>query len=165
MLLRHLSTTAVYALFAFGHERRLALTSFGDGAVTLVASALLVWRLGPIGAPLGGLIGVTCVSLPANFLGLSRETGITVGRLASSLKGWAIRFGIAAICCVALGRTLHPTGLVWVGLTTAAAVAIYGVLMLPLALEPPLGQYLRGAVSRLRSWLPGRAVQLPGTPR
>jgi hypothetical protein len=54
---------------------------------------------------------------------------------------------------------------VWVGLTTAAAVAIYGVLMLPLALEPPLGQYLRGAVSRLRSWLPGRPVQLPGTPR
>lgn len=165
MLLRHLSTTAVYALFAFGHERRLALTSFADGAVTLAASAVLVWRLGPIGAPLGGLIGVTCVSLPANFLGLALETGVTVPRLARSLRGWAVRFVIAAVCCTVLGRVIRPDGLVSLGVVTLAAAAIYGTLMLPLALEPPLGQYLRGTITRLRSWLPRRAVQLPGPSR
>jgi O-antigen/teichoic acid export membrane protein len=165
MLLRHLSTTAVYALFAFGHERRLALTSFADGAVTLMASALLIWRLGPVGAPLGGLIGVTCVSLPANFIGLSRETGLTVARLALSLRGWAVRFAIGAASCIAFGRMIQPTGVVSLGLTTVAAFAVYVALMLPLALEPPLGQYIRGTVARLLPWLPGLAVQSPGRSR
>src|SRR5262249_55509829 len=64
MLLRHLNTTKVYALFAFGHERTISLTALGDGAVTLVASALLVHQYGAIGAPIGSLIGVALVGLP-----------------------------------------------------------------------------------------------------
>ncbi len=95
MLLRHVNTTAVYTLFAFGHERRISLTSLGDGAVTLVSSALLVWRYGLIGAPIGSILGVALVGLPANFLALSRETGATPSRIVWELRGWAVRFTIA----------------------------------------------------------------------
>ena len=38
MMVRHFNTSNVYALFCFGHERRLALTSLADGLVTLVAN-------------------------------------------------------------------------------------------------------------------------------
>ena len=165
MLLRHLSTTAVYALFAFGHERRLALTAFADGAVTLLSSVVLVWRYGPIGAALGGLIGVLVVSLPANFVALSRETGVTPVALVSSLKGWAVRFAAAGLACFLVGRFIEPQGFWALAATSVASVSIYASLMLPLAMEPPLGPYIRTAISRLAAWLPRRAVQLPGTPR
>jgi O-antigen/teichoic acid export membrane protein len=165
MLLRHLSTTAVYALFAFGHERRLALTAFGDGAVTLVASALLIWRYGPIGAPIGGLIGVLAVSLPSNFIALARETGVSAASLVLSLRGWAMRFLVAGICCFALGRTIDPHGFWSLAAVTLGAVAIYGASMISLALQPPLGQYVRAAMTRFGGWLPRRVLEAPGASR
>ena len=50
MLIRHLNTTNVYALFAFGQERAISLIALADGAVTMVVSAVLVHRYGIIGA-------------------------------------------------------------------------------------------------------------------
>ena len=41
MLTRHFNTTNVYALFCFGHERRLALTALADGVVTIGAGLAL----------------------------------------------------------------------------------------------------------------------------
>ena len=46
MLLRHWNTTTVYTLFAFGRERRLALTALMDGLVTVGGS---VWLIGTAG--------------------------------------------------------------------------------------------------------------------
>jgi O-antigen/teichoic acid export membrane protein len=165
MLLRHVNTTAVYALFAFGHERRLSLTSLGDGAVTLVASTLLIWRYGLIGAPIGAMLGVLSVSLPANFLALSRETGVTPVHLIWELRGWAVRFTAAAALCVLIGRAVQPASLWPLIAVGVLSGLVYVGLMLPLALEPPLGGYVRTALAPLTSWLPRRRVGVPGTPR
>ena len=47
MMIRHFNTTNVYALFCFGHERRLALTGLADGIATLALSARAGPRLRP----------------------------------------------------------------------------------------------------------------------
>ena len=165
MLLRHVNTTAIYTLFAFGHERRISLTSLGDGAVTLVTSALLVWRYGLIGAPIGSILGVALVGLPANFLALSRETGATPFRIVRELRGWAVRFTMASIACLIIGRLIQPASFWPLAATGALASIVYAGLMLPLALEPPLGGYVRRAVGPFVSWLPGRRVGLPEIPQ
>jgi O-antigen/teichoic acid export membrane protein len=61
MVLRHWNATATYSIFCFGYERRISLTTFADGAVTVLASAFLVDKLGLIGAPLGSLVGVLLI--------------------------------------------------------------------------------------------------------
>ncbi|MGH9374279.1 MAG: lipopolysaccharide biosynthesis protein, partial [Vicinamibacterales bacterium] len=52
MMVRHFNTANVYALFCFGHERRLAVTGLADGLATLALSAVLVKLFGLAGAPL-----------------------------------------------------------------------------------------------------------------
>ena len=165
MLLRHVNTTAVYTLFAFGHERRLSITSFFDGAVTLLASALLVWRYGLIGAPVGSMLGVALVSLPANFTALSRETGATPLHILWELRGWGVRFGAAAVSSLIIGRLIQPGGFWPLAATAALAGVVYAAVMLPLALEPPLGTYVRRALAPVASWLPGNRIGVPGTPQ
>ena len=165
MLARHVNTTAVYSLFAFGHERRLSITSLADGAVTLAVSALLVWRYGLIGAPIGSMLGVVAVSLPANFVALSRETGVTPLHVVWELRGWVVRFAIASVACLAIGRLIQPASFWPLAMTGALAGVVYVGLMLPLALEPPLGLYVRRALTPFAAWLPGRHVDLPGTPQ
>ena len=78
MLLRHWNVAAVYTLFCFGHERRLAITTAVDGLVGLVAMLLLVPWLGMHGAALGSLIGTAGISLPGNLRALAREEGVSL---------------------------------------------------------------------------------------
>jgi hypothetical protein len=145
MLVRHLNTTSVYALFAFGQERAISLTALADGAVTLFTSALLVHRYGAIGAPLGSLMGVLVVSLPINFWRLARDLDVHWTHLLWQLRGWGLRFTIAAAICAAIGRLAPPSSLWPLVGASALAVVVYGFAMLPLALEAPLGRYVRAA--------------------
>ena len=72
MLMRHMNSTLVYTLFCFGHERRLAVTSFADGVVGLIVMLMLV----PVARPVrrGARIARSRVSgQPAEqFLRLAR---------------------------------------------------------------------------------------------
>ena len=72
MLLRHWNLAAIYTLFCFGNERRLALTTAADGIVGVIAMLALVPWLGLYGAALGSLIGTATVSLPLNLSALAR---------------------------------------------------------------------------------------------
>ena len=96
MIIRHFNTTNVYALFCFGHERRLALTGLADGVATLALSALLVRSFGLAGAPLGAIAGVVLVSAPLNLAALSRETGVSRGHIIATLGPWLWRFAVVA---------------------------------------------------------------------
>jgi hypothetical protein len=73
--------TAMYSLFALGHDKRLSLTSrLMDGVVTVVASIMLTRSYGVLGVGLGSLTGVEQVGLPADLGALARETDTSVRR-------------------------------------------------------------------------------------
>jgi hypothetical protein len=143
MLARHFATTLVYALFSFGHERRLSLTAACDGVVTLIVTIALATftTLGVTSAAIGSLAGVLLISIPSCSLALAKELQVTLGELVVSTRGWAIRFAAAAAVSLLGARFIDAqgvAGLLGIGLLVAAA---YGALM------SPLGPYVRAAAA------------------
>ena len=159
MLLRHWNTTSVYAIFAFGYERRISLTTLADGVLTIGAALVLIPRIGLIGAPIASLAGVTLISLPANLVALARETGQTPLRLASRLGPWFWRFGLAVAAAAFIAPRVAPGKLLGLVAGTLAAAGIYAGLMLPLSLREPLGPYVRPRLEALRARWFGPAVK------
>ncbi|MEK6280870.1 MAG: oligosaccharide flippase family protein [Acidobacteriota bacterium] len=151
MLLRHWNLTIAYALFCFGHERRLCLTAFLDGLVSGVAMFLFIKGFGLIGAPLGLIAGACLISLPANVRALARESGMSVGRLIRPLLPWLLRFVFLAVGIVFLARIWMPKTFMLLGLTAAVIGTIYVVVMFPLALRSPLGDYVRPRLFPIRA--------------
>jgi hypothetical protein len=164
MLCRHFATTMTYALFSFGHERRLSLTAITDGVVTLAVTAFLVsfTDLGLISAPIGSLAGVLLITIPACGIALARELEVTPLALLSSQRGWAIRFAVASTISFLVARFLEGYGTAGlVGIAVQAAI-VYAALMWPLALEAPLGPYVRSGLVSVGGWLgfrPALAVE------
>ena len=89
--------------------------------------------------------GVLVVSLPINFWRLARDLDVHWTHLLWQLRGWGLRFTIAAAICAAIGRLAPPPSLWPLVGASALAVVVYGIAMLPLALEAPLGRYVRAA--------------------
>ena len=162
MLLRHWNVAAVYTLFCFGHERRLAITTAVDGLVGLIAMLLLVPWLGVHGAALGSLIGTAGISLPGNLRALAREEGVSLAAAIRPLRPWFGRFAIAS-AVVLFAIAWWPWQRLPGGALAGFVVAVvYGVLMVPVALKPPLGSML---APRLQPWLtlfPGLSRRLAG---
>lgn len=150
MIIRHFNTTNVYALFCFGHERRLALTSLADGVVTLAFSVTLVKLLGIAGAPVAAILGVMLVSGPLNVAALSRDTGVERRRLLATLAPWFWRFALVAVIAGASGRWLHPSSFPVLALMGIAAGSLYAVAVVAPLLKSPAGVYLRPMIARLK---------------
>src|ERR1044071_4760308 len=155
MLLRHWNTTAAYTIFCFGYERRLAITTLLAGVLSVCAAIVFVWLLGPIGAPLGTILGVSLVSLPGNLYVMARESGVTIGTLTKSLWPWFWRFVLLVIAAWSVTRVFIPQGLIITFATAALSALVYAVVMLPVALRAPLGEYLQPYVTSLRGKLFG----------
>jgi O-antigen/teichoic acid export membrane protein len=150
MLVRHWNMTAMYSLFALGHDKRLSLTSLIDGVVTVVASIVLTRSYGVLGVALGSLTGVVLVGLPANLGALARETGASVHRVLADQWPWAWRFGLTSMSAAVLGQVWVPTTLPALVLASLLFGTLYLGLMWPMALREPLGQYVRPQLAALR---------------
>jgi O-antigen/teichoic acid export membrane protein len=148
MFVRQVNFAAVYTLFCFGYERRLALTSVADGVAGVAAMLVLVPALGPVGAAIGLAAATALVSLPANLRALGRETGLPPLAFLAFWKGWALR--LAVVLVAALGLRTVTAGEGWAVVPVALAVgALYLAVMVPELSRPPLGPML---AERLGSW-------------
>jgi O-antigen/teichoic acid export membrane protein len=147
MLLRHWNSTAVASLFCFGRERRISITTLIDGLVSIAAAFLLVRRAGAIGAPLGSVIGLCLVSLPANLTALSKETQRPLWSALLLLWPWFWRFLLVAAACGFFAATWTPADPAAIAATVLGVGAVYTLVMFPMTLR-----------SSLRSYLPRRAI-------
>jgi O-antigen/teichoic acid export membrane protein len=143
MLLRHWSTTMVYTLFAFGRERRIALTSLSDGLLTTVAAIVLVRSIGITGAPIASLLGVGLISIPMNVRALTAELGIGL-RDVFAWWDWGWRLLLAAAGALALGYQLESASFLHAAAAASAAAGVYLVLTVKPVLASPLGPYVAG---------------------
>jgi O-antigen/teichoic acid export membrane protein len=143
MLVRHWNTALVYSLFAFGHERRLSLTTIADGVVTLATSVMLARAIGVVGVPLGFLAGALLVSIPANLRALARETDVTPLQYLAVLRPWALRLAMLVPVAVAANLIVRPGQFAPVVIVAVVMGIAYAALMLRMALRPPLGEYVR----------------------
>jgi O-antigen/teichoic acid export membrane protein len=157
MIIRHFNTTNIYALFCFGHERRLALTGLADGVVTLIISTLLVRSFGLIGAPLGAIAGVVLVSAPLNLVELSHETGVSRGHIIATLAPWAWRFAAVAAVAGVTGAWIQPASFVLLAILGGAAGLFYALAVVAPLLRSPAGVYLRPLLVRAKGVVSGIA--------
>jgi O-antigen/teichoic acid export membrane protein len=166
MLLRHWNVTAVYTLFCFGHERRLALTTAIDGLVSATAMLVLVRRFGLQGAALGSIFGTVAVSLPANLRALAREQGVSLAAAIRPLRPWLFRLVPVFAIVVAATVAWPVPPLVSGALAGASVSVVYVALMLPLALQPPLGAMLAPRLPPWLTFVPGlsRRLARPSVP-
>jgi O-antigen/teichoic acid export membrane protein len=164
MLLHHVNVAAVYALFCFGNERRLAVTTIAEGVVSLVAMLLLVPKLGLYGAALGPLLATCLVSLPNNLAALAREEDATPLALVTPLVPWLARLTLLLGGLGAFLSTWTVRGLSGIILGAASVGGAYLLVMLPVMRTPPLGPVLRSAIQPWMSSVPGLLKRLSGQP-
>ena len=149
MALRHWNSTAVYTLFAFGRERRLAVTVLSDGIITFVTALALIQIIGPLGAAIASLFGVCAISLPSTLTALARELRVRLSSILTAFWPWFWRFGLLATSSWLLGSVWQPTSFFTLAYTTIAVTIAYGAVMLPLALRDPLGTYVKPRLATL----------------
>jgi O-antigen/teichoic acid export membrane protein len=152
MVRRHWHTTTVYALFAFGRERRIALTTLADGVVTVGAQIGLAYLIGPLGVAIGSIAGVLLVSLPVNLAGLGQET-TGLAPILKSLVPWAWRLALATAVAAAFATTWQPSHVPGLVAATLALATVYAALVLPLLLRGTLATYVQPQLARLRAAL------------
>ncbi len=150
MVLRHWNTTAVYAIFCFGYERRICLTTLADGLANVVLMYVLVGRLGAIGAPLASILSVSLVSLPWNLAALARECGVDMGKQLASTFPWFGRFAVIFGIAIAIAVAIPRVSLVQSSIATLGVMILYFSLMIPLAFKEPLRDYMRPQLDMIR---------------
>ncbi len=163
MLIRHWNLTIGYTIFSFGYERRLCITALADGVLSIGAVALFVWLYGLVGAPLGMMVGVCFVSLPANLAALARESDMTVWKLVMPLAPWFVRFLVLMVGAGALARVWSPNTVPLLVGSVAGSGLVYLLVMFPLTLRHPLGIYVRPhlfplGARMMRALRPGTSV-------
>jgi len=87
-----------------------------DGLITVGAIAAFVSLFGIVGAPLGSLLGVSCISLPLNVRALAREANVSFKQLIRPLVPWFGRFVVLAVAAGAIAGVWTPATLPLIGL-------------------------------------------------
>jgi O-antigen/teichoic acid export membrane protein len=153
MLARHLNTTTVYAVFCFGHERRLSVTAVADGLVTTVAALVLVPQFGLLGVALASLVGVVTVSYVPNLRLLARELGVHSYTPVVELRGWFVRFAVCAATSAVLAALPFGHGFPQLVTRAAGASLVYALVMVPFAVTGTLGLYVQRLLPQpLQAW-------------
>jgi len=148
ILLRQWNNTSVYSIFALGYERRISFTTLIDGALSVGSGITLVRWIGPIGAPIGSILGVCLVSLPGNLLPLARELQVPVSKVVFSIWPWFWRFAIVSAICAAAGSRWQHGSFLYVAGTACVAAVLYCAVMLPMIMNSQVRAYLPVQVTR-----------------
>lgn len=146
VLTGHFVLALELALFAFGYERRLAVASLVNGAVTVVASVLLIRGIGVEGAVVAALLGLVVVSGPAYLALYARETAAPVSRVFQALWPWGWRFALsAAVAGFVIAPRMRPD-LPVLAAGAAVTAVLYVLMVVPRLTAPPLSLYLHPRV-------------------
>jgi O-antigen/teichoic acid export membrane protein len=150
-LIRSWTGTTAFSVFCFGYQRRISLTNISDGAVSVMFCVVLTMLWGPVGAAAGSMLGACLVSLPWNLWLIARDTGVSVPRLLSAmLRGWSWRFVMMAGAVFWVAMHWSPRNLPSAAAAVLAVILLYGLIMLPNVLRPPLGNYVRPLLASFR---------------
>ena len=153
IMLRHWSRTLINTIFCFGYEKWISVVSLADGAVTVVSAVVLVHFLGAIGAPLGGIIGVCAVSIPANLWALAKELKTSPGRLFAPIRSWALRLALLVLLAALVQRSFLWHSFPMMVAVGVGSLLVYVAMMLQVMLSPPCSVYLKPFLTQLRGRL------------
>jgi O-antigen/teichoic acid export membrane protein len=157
MLIMHWSAATSYALFSFGYERFNSIINIVGGGLMVLLTVLFTKHLGLIGAPLASIASRVLVSLPALLIATARATGGVVRGILGSVLSWAWRIALCGGAAIAIARVWTPSSPVALVAAGLIAVAMYALVMFPLAVAEPLGAYTRPRIAALQRAIARRA--------
>jgi hypothetical protein len=130
---------------------------------------VLAGWLGPIGAPIGSIMGVCLVTLPLTMGALSREVGVSVEALLVPLWPWFWRFLLLSQAAIVVGLYFGSLQFVGLAITSTSAALVYVAVMFRPAADSALGGYLRprlmpiwGMLTSARSAVQRRSLNTQG---
>ena len=147
--LRHWLNAVAVTLFCLNRERQRWLLTLLDGLITLAATIAWVRWGGPSFAPLGSLVALTVVTLPALLFVLFREGTLSARAVLGPVAVWAVLYVALAIAAAALGRATRPESLPALAAVASGVSFAYAAVMIGPMMRSHLGYYLR---PRLRQW-------------
>jgi O-antigen/teichoic acid export membrane protein len=149
MIVRHVLGSVAYSVFAFGHEKQLALVGLADGVVTVGGTLVLVHSMGSIGAPIASLASACLVGLPPLVHVYARATGIPMRDALKPLVPWLVRFLVVVAPVGLIVAFRPPSSPLIVALATAGLLVVYGLLQVTLIMQKPLAMYVPQRAARL----------------
>ncbi len=158
MFTRHVNMALASALLFFGYERRLTIVGVVDGILTVCSSVLLAKLFGPMGAPLGSVVGVCLTSLPSNILALAADLSISRVRILSKIVPCMAFVGVTGFVSIWIGLSFPKGGFPAVVCMSAAVSIAYVTLAVMLSLKITLGDYVRPHLATLASRLRTRSA-------
>jgi O-antigen/teichoic acid export membrane protein len=157
-LLRQADYTLAVTLFAFGHEKLISIRALVDGVVSVAIAFLLVRHWGMPGVAFGFLCGVVVISLPADFVMLSRTLEISVGALSRPYLPFLWRFAVTGAVALAVRNWLGAPDLPHLLLSASIVGLVYLLLVLPYVWTTPLRGYIQDAAATLTSSMRARVL-------
>lgn len=151
MLLRLWNATAINAIFAFGYERRISVTTLADGLLTCGLMFALVPSIGLIGAPIASMASAIVISLPWNLSALAKEGQVTLVRQVLELGNWFVRFLLVFGVAVWVESRFAPHGVVAIVSVSVLVTCAYVLVMLPLVRRPPLSGFVQPILASLKA--------------
>jgi O-antigen/teichoic acid export membrane protein len=159
MLARHWNIATTYTNFCFGYERRICLITLFEGTLTAASSFLLIWWLGPIGAPAGMLAGVILIALPSNLFTLKSELGVTMIDLIKPLWPWFWRFVPLSITAIVINLSMPLLKFPGIAAVSTLMAVVYGWIMFRPGQDSALGTYLMPQLRLIwKRLLPARSM-------
>ena len=119
---------------------------------------LLVWTLGPIGAPLASIAGVVAVSLPYNMRSVARELALTLPGFLRLIAPVGVPVLILGAAAATAAEWLADASILTVILAAAAVAGLYVGVMFRVAWHGPAGPYLRMAFDAARRGCQNTAI-------
>ncbi len=157
-LLRQADYTLAVTLFAFGHEKLISIRALVDGVVSVAIAFFLVRHWGMPGVAFGFLCGAVLVSLPADFLMLSRTLQISVGELSRPYLPFVWRFAVTGAVALAVRNWLGAPDVLHLALSGSIVSLVYLLLVLPYVWTTPLRGYIQDATATLTSTMRARVL-------
>jgi O-antigen/teichoic acid export membrane protein len=157
---RHVVFTWSNTAFILGHEGRLAIAAILDGAVTISASVVWTWLVGPVGPVLGSLTALALVTAPVGLTSVAASSGVSILGLVWWILHLVLRLA-AVFVPLAVSLFFLDIQSPWVagGLLITSALG-YILALLPLRREDPFRIYW----ARLRGLFGSSFARVPSSP-
>lgn len=150
-IVKHFSTSLIYAAFAFGHERMISLVTLMEGIISALAMLAFVHLWGIRGAPVGQMTGIIFVTIPVLATALGRDSGRRATEVIGDAAPWLILAAVPLVAAAAAAWRAADAGLATTALLGGAAVALYGLFLTPLFRRSPLDGYARQVFTMVRA--------------
>jgi O-antigen/teichoic acid export membrane protein len=153
MVFRQLDICFAVALFAFGHEKQMAIKGVADGLFGVGLALLLGPLFGLAGVNGATLLAALLISVPTNMYLLARQCHVSMRQILRPYLPWLWRFTLLAIVAWKASSTTWMASYSHAAVACAATLLLYVAIMATYVPNSQLQPYLRTLTLRISAMM------------